>query len=299
MKINRLSGVLFALGAFILWGLFPLYWKQLIHVEPLEVLAHRVVWSVPFVGAVVLIGGKFGLLLEAFRNIRGLAILAISSLLISLNWGVYIWAVSVDRVVEASMGYFLTPLLSVVLGLLIFGERLHRIQWAAVSIAATGVLYLFVAKSVPPWVALILGISFASYGAIRKQAVQDSVTGLFVELLAVFPIALLYLIFLGVNDMMGFSGSDFKTDLLLIGAGVVTASPVLLFVAGARQLHLSTVGLLFYLTPTIQFLIGILVYDETLLPADLIAFICIWTALVLFASHGYIQSRHNQQTIRE
>ncbi|GJL81525.1 MAG: chloramphenicol resistance permease RarD [marine bacterium B5-7] len=291
MMPSTVTGVLLALGGFIIWGLFPLYWKLLVHVNAFEVLSHRVLWSVPFIGIVIFISQRGTELFTTLRQPKRLGVLTLSAMLISLNWGVYIWAISVDKVVEASMGYYLTPLLNVVIGVAVFGEHMARIQKIAVAIAIAGVLYLFVTKGVAPWVALILGISFAAYGALRKHAVQDSVTGLFLEALLISPLAIGYVAWLASNHASAFLAGPMSTTLLLAGAGVVTATPLMLFVAGAKRLHYATVGLLFYLTPSIQFLIGTFIFHEPLDSSDLVAFGCIWLALVLFASHGTITSR--------
>lgn len=288
------GGVALALGAYVIWGLFPLYWKQLLHVDPLEVLAHRILWSVPFVGLVIVIGRRWNQLFDMLRNPRRLMVLGLTACLISINWGFYIWAMGLNKVLEASMGYFLTPLFNVVIGMLMFRETLHRTQWLAVLIATLGVLYLFINKGVPPWIALALGGSFAAYGALRKRATHDSINGFFMETVLIAPVAILYIIWIATPRAGGFLDASLSTDLLLVGAGVLTATPLLLFVAGAQRLHYSTVGLLFYLTPTIQFLIGVLVYDEPLARADLVAFVCIWTALALFAGHGYVVSRSSR-----
>lgn len=289
--MNRLTGVLLALGGFVLWGLSPIYWKQLPHLHPLEVLSHRVIWSAPFLILVMAVAGSLPRLVHALREYRKLPILVLSAAMVSINWGVYIWAVSANKVVEASMGYFLTPLLNVLIGLLVFRERLRRMQWLAVSIAALGVLWLFQVRGVPPWVALTLGISFAVYGALRKSAAQDTLAGLFVETLIVAPFALVLLGALAARGQPGFLDFGAPTLLLALGAGLMTATPLILFVAGARRLHYSTVGVVFYVTPTLQFLIGAFVYDEPLPAAELAGFACIWLALAIFALHGYVVAR--------
>jgi chloramphenicol-sensitive protein RarD len=282
------------LGAYVIWGLFPLYWKQLVHVDALEILAHRILWSVPFAGLVIVLLRRGRQLLDMLRHPRRLGVLALTACLISVNWGVYIWAMGQDKILEASMGYFLTPLLNVLIGGVVFREKLHRVQWLAVMIAALGVLYLFVAQGVLPWIALALGGSFAAYGALRKQAAHDSINGFFMETVIIAPVAVVYIALIAAPRAGGFMDVSPATDLLLMGAGALTATPLLLFVAGAKRLHYATVGLLFYLTPTIQFLVGVLVYDEPLTGPDLLAFACIWTALALFAGHGYVDSRANR-----
>ena len=291
MKHSQRSSVVLALGAFVLWGLFPVYWKQLTHVNPIEVLSHRVIWSVPFILIVLFALSRLTHLFEALKKPNIFWPLLATSLLISLNWGIYIWAVAQDKVVEASMGYFLSPIMSVVIGVLMFKERLNSLQWLAVCIAAGGVIYLFIAKNLLPWVALSLGISFALYGGLRKKSGVDSVVGLLMETILILPVALAWLWLTSYQQGIAFDFSLTATNLLLIGGGVVTALPLLLFVQGAKNLNLSTVGLWFYLTPTIQFFIGWLLYGEALLQADMVAFCCIWIALAIFAWQGYRQSQ--------
>lgn len=288
MNRDLLAGFAFALGAFTIWGLFPVYWKLLGHVDTLEILAHRVSWSVPFIAVVILARRHGAVVLEVLRRPRELALLAATAALISINWGIYIWAVAEERVVEASMGYFLTPLINVVFGLAMFRERLAGAQWLAVAIAACGVGALIFVHGTLPWVALALGMSFAAYGALRKKARSDSITGLLIETLLVSPLAWGYLL---LTPGGAFGTVSLSTNLLLIGAGAVTATPLLLFVAAARRLHYSTVGLVFYLTPSMQFVLGVFVYGEPLRSAELFAFACIWTALALFASHGFVTAR--------
>ncbi len=287
-----LSGVLLALAAVTLWGLFPIYWKQLTHVDPLEVLAHRALWSVPFTAALVWLGGNRETLVAILRASRRIGVLALTAGLISINWGVYIWAMGQDKVVEASMGYFLSPLISVALGVMVFGERLGPFRSVAIAVAASGVLYLFAARGAPPWIALVLGLSFACYGALRKRAAPDPISGMLVETALLAPVALAYLAL--SPEPSAFLAGSVTTDLLLAGAGAVTALPLMLFVAAAGRLHYATVGLLFYLTPTIQFVIGIWYYREPLTAADLVAFGAIWTALAIFAITGVVEARRRR-----
>ena len=297
--MNRFAGVLLALGGIVLWGLFPIYWKLLTHLDAFEVLAHRILWSVPFLGLVLYASRELGQAWHSFRQPGKLKVLIFSSLMITFNWGMYIWAVGVNKVVEASMGYFLSPLMSVVLGLTVFHERLRRAQWLAVAIATLAVLSLFVTRDVPPWLALGLGASFASYSALRKIASQDSVTGLFVETLLLAPFALGFIVFLWLMGQAGFTAHGLPTLSLALASGIVTATPLILFVAGGRRMPLSSAGLLFYLTPTIQFLIGIFLYHEPLPPVELAAFAAIWLALAIFASDSYVAGRASQTRLSE
>ncbi|MEA3290827.1 MAG: EamA family transporter RarD [Pseudomonadota bacterium] len=277
-----MRGYLLALGAYVGWGLFPLYWKQLAHVAPEEVLVHRLLWSLPFVAIVILLSRNWPLVVNVLRKKRQVGFLTLSAILISINWGVYIWAVANNQVVGASMGYFLTPLLHVLLGLLVFDERLNRGQWLAVALAFAGVTWQIVRLGELPWVGLTVGFSFALYGMLRKKVAADSATGLFIETLLLFPFGLGLVFWWHRQGTGSFLHIDTSTDLLLILGGAVTAIPLLLFAAGARRLPLATMGLLFYLTPTMQFLIGVLVYDEPLERARLYGFALIWAGLLVY-----------------
>jgi chloramphenicol-sensitive protein RarD len=295
--MNRFAGVLFLLGGIVLWGLFPIYWKQLVHLNDVEVLAHRILWSVPFLGLVIFFARNTAALWQAFRPPRRIGVLFLSSLMITCNWGLYIWAIGADKVVEASMGYFLSPLMTVLLGMTVFKETLSTRQWLAVGIAGVAVGGLFVTRDVAPWLAVTLGASFAGYNALRKLAAEDSVVGLFIETLFLMPFAFVFIVYLLATGNAGFVQHGSGTLLLALAAGLVTATPLVLFVAGSRRMPLSNSGLLFYLTPTIQFFIGVFLYREALPVADFIAFVAIWSALAIFAADGYIASRNNHRQL--
>ncbi|MFT5112786.1 MAG: chloramphenicol-sensitive protein RarD [Parasphingorhabdus sp.] len=289
-------GSLLAISAFTLWGLFPIYWKQLVEVDPVEVLAHRVIWSVPFVVIVLLVLRRLHDLLHIIRNPLYLGQLCLTACLITTNWGIYIWAMAENKIIEASMGYFLSPIMSVGLGLLMFHERLSQAQWWAIAIASTGVLYMFIANNILPWVALALAASFALYGGLRKKNGIDAITGLLVETLLVMPLALAWLGYIYADRTSSFSNLSLQTDILLIGGGIITALPLMLFVAGTKHLQLSSIGILFYLTPSIQFIIGWQIYQEPLNQANVIAFSCIWTALAIFGWQSYSAAHQKHQT---
>jgi len=271
------------LAAYTGWGLFPLYWAQLTHVPPLEVLLHRMFWAVPFLILLVALSSRRkAQLAVAFNSWPEMRLLSVSSLLICLNWGIFIWAVSNQRVVEASMGYFLTPFLNVLAGLLVFKEHLGRIKMTAIGFAAAGVLYYIVKAGIFPWVGLSLGISFAAYGLFRKQMKTNAVPGLLIETLILLPFTFAFIIWLHYRDMALFLNLNRSTDLLLILAGPATVIPLALFTAGARLLPMISVGILFYVTPSLLFVCGIFVLGETINPDKLIGFIGIWIGLVLF-----------------
>ncbi len=281
------NGLLAATLAFIMWGLFPLYWRLLIEVPSSLVIAHRIVWS-----AVLLIGGLaiargWGWLREVWLTPRRFWLLGLSSLLISFNWSLYIWAVNAGHVVETSLGYFINPLLSVLLGVLVLGERLGKLQWLAVGLAAVGVAWLTWQSGRPPWIAIGLSITFGLYGLLRKLVAVDAVTGLGVESLFMVLPALGYVLWAEAGHGGGFlSGWGWGNDVLLVLAGVVSAVPLIAFAYGVRRIPLSVVGLLQYIGPTLQFLIGVLILREPFNANQLVGFCFIWSGLVVFAVAG-------------
>ncbi len=286
-----MAGYAFAVAAYVIWGLFPIYWKWLVHVDALEILAHRVFWTVPFTTVVLVMIKRWRTVYPTVRDRKQLRLLIFSTCLISINWGVYIWAVNHDRVVQASLGYFLTPLLSVALGVIFFHERLRQWQWIAVLLALAGVVNQLVFSQTPSWVSLSVGLSFAGYGALRKLVSCDSATGLLVETALLAPLAAAWMWWLDASGNAAFMHSGWTTDLLLIFGGVMTGTPLLLYVAGAKRLPLATMGLVFYLTPTLQFLLGVFVYDEPVGTAQTITFGLIWTGLAVHVLEGRLHAR--------
>lgn len=291
------SGVLDALGCFTIWGLFPLYFKALNHVPAGEVLAHRVLWSVVVLLALVALRGRQRKLFAEFRDWRHLRFYLITALLISANWLLYIWAVQNGRILEASLGYYINPLVTVVLGVLFLRERLNRRQWIAVAIAAVGVLVLVVGYGAFPWISLTLALSFGGYGLLRKKAGHDAVLGLCVETALLAPLALLFLAVLALRGSGALGTVHWHTDLLLLCAGPVTVIPLLMFLEAGRKLRLSTLGLIHYLTPTLQFLLAVAVYREAFTAMHLIAFGCIWLALALYSADAYFGHRRRGDEI--
>ena len=272
-------GVLFGLGAYFTWGFLPLYLKTLVSVPATEVLAHRVIWSLLLLAAVVAAMRRWQPLVALARDPRTIVLLGITSLLIGVNWLIYIWAVNSGHVLETSLGYFINPLVNVALGVIVLGERLRKAQIGAVSLAAAGVVILAVAQGSLPWISLALAFSFSLYGLIRKMAPADPLTGLLAETALLAPLALIYLVTLG-GGSFGQSGS---IDLLLILSGAVTAAPLLMFAAAGKRLRYATLGLLQYIAPTIQFLLAILLFREPLSAAHLVTFACIWIGLAVYA----------------
>jgi len=285
-QIDR-RGLLAAIAAFVLWGVFPLYWFLLKTVPSMQIIAHRVIWCGVFVMGYLVLREGPGWLRQALSGHRVGRMLVLSSLLISLNWGIYIWAVTHGRVVEASLGYFINPLVNVLIGVLVLGERLNRVQWIAVGLAAAGVLWLGLIHGDPPWIALALACSFALYGLIRKVAAVDAVPGLAVESLILFPAALGWLVWAQWRGVGVFAGGDLALDALLVVGGALTALPLIGFAYGARRIHYSLAGILQYISPTLQLLCGVLILGETFGPMQAVGFGCIWAALGLYASDGW------------
>ena len=285
------KGILYATSAYLLWGLLPIYWKALHIVPAAEILGHRMVWSLFVV--VVLLAWKrhWGWVKTAVSTPRILLSFIGSGLLLGANWLTYIWAVNAGFVVETSLGYFVNPLVNVVMGVLFFRERLRVGQWTAVFIAFVGVLFLTLGYGQLPWIALTLALTFSFYGVMSKKAPLNSLEGLSLETAVLFPFAFGYLLYLQVSGQAMFAHAGWVTTLLLVLAGAVTAVPLLLFAAGARRIHFSTVGLLQYIAPTMQFSLGVFLYHEPFTTQRLIGFSVIWLALLLYSVDGVRNGR--------
>ncbi len=275
------TGLLYGIGAYALWGVLPLYLHLLRAVPPAQVLSHRVLWSLLLLAAVVVATRRLRPLLVAARG-RVLAMLTASAVLIAVNWFVYIWSVANDHLVEASLGYFINPLVNVTLGTLLLGERLDRLQAAAIGVAAVGVAILAASGGGAIWISLSLALSFGFYGLIRKVAAIDALGGLTIETAILAPLALAVLLHAGHTGTAAF-GSGGRMDLLLILAGPVTAAPLLMFAAGARRLRYTTMGLLQFIAPTLQFLEAVLLFHEPVRTAQLATFGLIWVGCGLYA----------------
>lgn len=282
--MNR--GLLAAFGAFFIWGLFPIYWKALDGVPAPQIMAHRLVWCWMVVMAYLLVRQGPGWWRAVGGGGRLLAMLGASSVLIAANWWLYIWAVNSGHIVETSLGYFINPLVNVLLGVLVLRERLNPRQWLAVAIAAAGVLYLSLHVGRLPWIALLLALSFGTYGLIRKLAAIEAIPGLALESGILFLPALAYLLWLDRQGLGAFGRQGAATDLLLAAAGIVTAVPLVWFAYGARRIPYSTVGVMQYLAPTLQLLCGTLIFGEAFTRTQLAGFACIWTALAIYAGDG-------------
>jgi chloramphenicol-sensitive protein RarD len=275
------TGLAAAVAAFLMWGLFPLYWKLLAAVPALEVVAHRMVWGLVSVAIWVTLRGRWADARAVASRPATVLRLAGSGALISLNWLLYIWAVINDHVVEASLGYFINPLVNVLLGVLVLRERLGRAQWIAVALATAGVAVLTLWHGRLPWIALALAVSFGLYGLARKTVGADAVVGLLWETALVTPLAAGYLVVLGQRGSGAFGAVDLATSALLALGGAVTAVPLVLFAVGARALPLSTVGFLQYLSPSLQFLLAVFVFREPFTPVHAASFAFIWAALAI------------------
>lgn len=285
-------GLWMAIGAYALWGVMPLYWHLLSAVPALQIVLHRIVWSALFVGGYLLWRDGRHWLRRTLAQPRLWWMLLLSGLLIACNWGLYIWAVNAGHVVESALGYFINPLFNVLLGVLLLRERLRPLQWLAVALAALGVLWLALQHGRLPWIALALAGSFGLYGLLRKLAHVDAVAGLGVESAYLLPPALLGLAWYALQTPGGlFAGSGAGGAALLVFGGVVTALPLVGFAYAVRRVPLATVGLLQYLSPTLQFLIGVFVFGEPFDRTRLVGFACIWLALAVFAVDGMRRGR--------
>lgn len=285
------KGLSAAIGAYVLWGVFPLYWVLLKHVPSLQTVAHRIVWCAVFVVGWLGLREGGAWLREALARPRVAKLLLASSLLISGNWGIYIWAVTHGHVVDASLGYFINPLVNVLAGVLLLGERLNRTQWTAVGFAAAGVLWLAVQHGTPPWIALALAFSFAAYGLIRKVAHVDAIPGLAIESLFLLLPALAWLGWAQWRGEGTFLAGRPGSDLLLVLGGALTALPLIGFAYGARRIPYSLVGILQYIAPTLQLLSGVLLLGEPFTGVQAVGFACIWTGLAIYAADGWRRSR--------
>jgi chloramphenicol-sensitive protein RarD len=284
-------GILQAASAFLAWGLFPLYFKALREIAPMEILLYRVLWSALFIVLVLAWRRQWAWLKTAARQPRVLGSFAASAFLLSANWCIYIWAVNTDRVIDASLGYFINPLINVVLGFLLLQERMRPMQWSAVALAGAGVVWLGWQAGHAPWIGLGLGLSFGFYSLLRKTATLGALEGLALETLVLAPFAAAALGWMALHGGVGFMQMSSSTRWLLAASGPITAIPLLLFAAAARQLPLSLLGLMQYLVPSMQLLLGVLLFHEAFGVARLIGFALIWGGLALYTAHGLMRSR--------
>lgn len=284
---STIKGYYYALSAMLMWGMFPIYWSLLHGVNTFEVLSHRTLWCVVFTTLVLAWQKRLNLDVLLKRPLKQWLVLTASAIMIATNWGLFISAVQHELVIEASMGYFLSPLLSIMLGRFIFNEALKPLHWLAIALAAIGVIVQIIAAGVAPWMGLMIAASFSLYGALRKFATADSLTGLLVETLILAPIAVGYVIWHHLSGEAGFINAGFTTTSLLVLGGAVTAIPLMLYVSSTRLLALSVVGFLFYVNPTIQFLVGRFYFHEPFSLAELAGFGFIWIGLIVYTFDSY------------
>ncbi len=294
--MNR--GILFAFGAYITWGVFPIYWKLLHQVPALELLSHRITWSFLLLILFILLTRQGRSLRTEIAKPRVLLIYIAAALLIGVNWLTYVWAVNAGFIVETSLGYFINPLINVLLGVIFYRERLRRFQWLPVAMAAVGVVFLTVIYGRLPWIALTLAFSFGIYGLVKKSAPLGSVFGLTLETGILFIPAVVYILFLEGNTTGAFLHADPGVSLLLVGAGVVTTVPLLMFASAAQRIPLSLLGIIQYVAPTIQFLIGVLLYKEPFSHNQLIGFGIVWAALILFWGESFLVQYRRRRDAR-
>jgi len=294
IRSEPVFGLIYAASAFLIWGLSPLYWKALVAVPALEIIAHRVVWSFLFLMGLILLQRRWSEFAEILKSGRMLLTLMLTAILVSANWLLYIWAVNNNYMLQASLGYYINPLVNVVLGLLFLRERLRRPQILAVMLAASGVLYLTMAYGEFPWISLTLALSFGLYGLIRKVAPVGALVGLAVETMLLSPPALTYLIHLNSQEADTILRVSLKLDLLLIGCAPLTAAPLLFFTLGAKRLYLSTLGLMQYIGPSGMFLLAIFHYNEPFSTTQVWTFAMIWAALGIYSTDSVIYYRRER-----
>lgn len=285
------KGIIYSATAYVLWGLLPIYWKLLHHVPALEILAQRIIWSLVLVSIILTIGHKWSFVGPALRNRKIVMAFVASGCLLAVNWFTYIWGVNAGFIVETSLGYFINPLVSILLGFFILHEKLRPGQWAALAVALAGVLYLTFNYGSFPWIALTLAFTFGTYGLLRKTAALNSAEGLAMETAVLFLPALAYVLVLQARGVGSFGTINVSTTLLLVLAGAATSIPLLLFASGARRISMTTLGVLQYIAPTLQFLIGVLIYHEPFNTTRLIGFSIVWLAIILFTAEGFINHR--------
>jgi chloramphenicol-sensitive protein RarD len=277
------KGVLLALSAFIMWGVAPIYFKQLIHIDALEILAQRIIWAVVFLIVISLFSRQLYKTVEILKHPKQLAILSISACLLGFNWGLFIWSVNNNHMLEASLGYYINPLINVLMGYLFLSERLRKRQGLAVALALSGVLIQLISFGSVPYIALSLAVSFAIYGLLHKKTYIESIPGLLIEALMLLPLAVLYWIFMEPSATSNMVANNTTTNLLLLSAGIVTTLPLLCFTAAAKRLQYSTLGFIQYIGPSLMFILAVQFYGETLGLKEYITFGCIWLALLVFS----------------
>lgn len=292
-------GITLGVAAYALWGLFPLYWPLLEPAGAVEILAHRIFWSLIVMAVLVVAARRTAQFRANLRNPRVRNLLTLAAVLVTCNWGTYIWGVNHKHVVETSLGYFINPLVTVLMGVLILGERLRRWQWIALGLAAAAVVALTVEYGQPPWIALILAFSFGSYGLCKKKANVGAVESLAFETTVLAPFALAYIVFLTATGASHFTNSGAGHAALLVGTGIVTAVPLICFGGAATRLSMTMLGMLQYLAPVIQFLLGVFALHEPMPPMRWVGFVLVWLALAMFSAESYLHRREAGREVVE
>lgn len=288
------KGFWYGFFANVIWGMTPLYWTMVDDVSSTVLLVHRTLWSIPFLFSVIAIQRRFTEFRRAFRSVRVIVVTAVAAVLLITNWGVWLWAITNERIVEASLGYFITPLISVALGVIILRERLRRLQWVSISIATVGVVGLTIAMGTPPWIALIIGLSFGVYGLVKNRPeIAAPVISLAGELVIMAGPTMVFLLFF-MRPVGGGFGTSVGLSLFLMGTSVVTVVPLLMFGVAAKGLPLTTLGLLQYITPTLQLLLGVWIYGEPLDMDRFVWFVVVWIALAIYTYDSLTASRHDR-----
>ncbi|NAW69241.1 EamA family transporter RarD [Vibrio sp. V27_P1S3P104] len=285
------KGILFALSAYTIWGIAPIYFKQLNQVSPLEILSHRIIWSFFLLAALLHFSRQWKAVVDVFQSKNKLFYLLLTSLLIGGNWLIFIWAINSNHMLDASLGYYINPLLNVFLGMLFLGERLRKLQWFAVLLAAIGVGIQLILFGSIPLVALALAVTFGLYGLLRKKVAVGAQSGLFIETLVLLPIATLYLFFLADSPTSSLTENNWHLNLLLVSAGLITTLPLLCFTSAATRLKLSTLGFFQYIGPSFMFLLAVMVYGEAFSSDKAVTFLFIWGALLVFTFDAAVYNR--------
>jgi chloramphenicol-sensitive protein RarD len=290
------GALLAAIAAYSIWGFMPLFFKQLAGVPAIEIIAHRVLWAVPFLLIIMAFRKQLNEFWDAITSLATLRWMALSAILVSVNWLVYVWAVNNDYILAASLGYYFNPLLNVLIGTVFLKETLTRLQWIAVAIAVVAVAVLAAGALDTLWISLSLAVSFAIYGVVKKLAPVGAIPGLTIETTLLFPVAFAAAMYFGTSNAPRGWNSDMPTTVLLIAGGAITAIPLLLFATAARRMSYSVIGLIQYIGPTIQFLLGVFLYDEALSGPRLLSFLLIWVALAVFSWDGIRRMRSLRQS---
>lgn len=285
------KGIWYAVGAYLFWGFVPIFWKWLEANPALQLVSHRIIWSAVVLLVPIFVAGNWPEFRRAAHSRRAIVLYTIAAVTVAINWFVYVWAVNAGFIVQTALGYFINPLVTVLLGVIVFREKLRRWQWTAIGLAAAGVVYLTIYYHTLPWIALALALSFGTYGMVKKAAPLGAVHGLALETAILFLPALAFLLYQDHTGQGTFVHAGWQQTSLMIAAGPVTTAPLLLFAAAAKRIPLSVMGMLQFINPTIQFLLGVFLYHEPFARGQLVGFACVWGALALFVVEGYTTRR--------